>query len=79
MGKIEDSIQRQIEGAAARIWKRWPDECKIQMERWCTDCIWFHKRVDQDENGNSHIIVNCEHGLAPLTSAKLPCPYYRLH
>jgi hypothetical protein len=66
MGKVEDIITRQRNEQAVRILRNFPDECAAAKERFCSLCM-FELKVKHE----------CEHGLAPITSAKLPCPYYR--
>ena len=63
MGKSEEQIARQRQAAVEHIFKTFPVECKNAFQLWCSDCCFYAK--------------SCQHGLAPVTSSGLPCPYYR--
>ena len=66
MNKIDRILQQRLE-ASQRIKTNYPDQCAEYINR-CHCCrYWLNNKQD------------CVHGLAPVTSALLPCPYYMLY
>lgn len=66
MDKVDIILKQRLE-AAQRIKTKYPDQCREYINR-CHAChYWLSGTQD------------CVHGLAPVTSALLPCPYYMLY
>lgn len=71
MESITERIIRQRDEQAARIWHRWPEKCLEYKLKYCHKCQFFLCSFGDKPS------QTCFFCLAPMTSQKLPCPYYR--
>jgi hypothetical protein len=68
MTSFEKRAHEQLLQSAARIREKHPEECAEMRDRFCVLCAFSVVKYDNQ----------CVYGLAPITSAMLPCPYYRI-
>lgn len=64
MNKVDIILKQRLE-AAERIKTNFPDQCREYLYR-CHSCYYWLSSSQK-----------CVHDLAPVTSALLPCPYWR--
>ena len=87
METIEARQLKQRKEAAARIWRKWPSECEVNLFKFCNRCDFYQPITWRDFRHDGQAVKGqiigketpqrCEHDLAPITSQQLPCPYFR--